>query len=130
MRFILFALFTATYLASCGDSTDRSVTESVTQLKFDIDPMPGVFAGEMARLQALLNLMLKSLSFTINGQPSSAEALLTDGLDELMALQAQIDSGEIATRLGQEKQAWVDFIQAAAAIDPSTARDVFDALVV
>jgi len=71
-------------------------------IKEKIDPMPGVFAGKLARAQAFLNLLLKSYSFSANGKKELAEILLKDGLAEIHQLKKEIDSGTIQNQIEKE----------------------------
>lgn len=89
----------------------------ILDVKADIDPMPGVFAGGLARAQAFYHTLYKALRFFREGDNENGEYLLTEGLKELQELTAAIDAGEIRARLDIELNQWKEFIQAADSAD-------------
>lgn len=93
-------------------------------VKERIDPMPGVFAGRLARAQAFFNLLYKSYSYFAEGKPQHGETLYQRGLVELGQLEAQIDAGEIKRRWDAEQREWKRFVQAADAAPTEAIRKV------
>lgn len=81
-------------------------------IKQKIDPMPGVFSGSMARLQALLNLSYRAMAFEYEGDSDMAETLLYEGIPELKKLKRDIDNGTIEKQLEEEEREWKDWIAA------------------
>ena len=95
-------------------------------VKEDIDPMPGIFAGPLARAQAFLHTLYKSLQLIENGDVESADLLLSSGWPELEELMEAIDAGEIRKRVEAEQQQWKEFVAAADAANPIETRRIFE----
>jgi hypothetical protein len=95
-------------------------------VKDDIDPMPGVFAGELARAQACFALMVKAMDFTAHGNDEAARFLIEEGIPELADLEARIDSGELERELRRERAGWQSFIKSVDAADPARLREVLN----
>ena len=93
-------------------------------VKDDIDPMPGVFAGELAQAQALFAVLMKTVEFSARGNRAAALYLLDEGVRELLDLEHRIDQGEVEKALRGEKDMWRDFVRAARRIDPEKLRDM------
>jgi hypothetical protein len=104
-------------------------TENPT-LKFDIDPMPGVFAGPLARIQSYLNLLHKAYGFCEKGNSANARVLLDWGFQELKTLQGEIARGEVDEGLKRERAQWEEFIEIVDAVDPVKAKALLDSFVV
>lgn len=96
-------------------------------VKEDIDPMPGVFAGELARAQAFFHLLYRAVRYFNAGKSDEAEELLR-GWKELNGLIDAIDSGEIARQLARERDEWHAFVRTADTIDPELTRRAFENL--
>ena len=99
-------------------------------IKEDIDPMPGVFAGPLARAQAFFHTLYKALQLTAEGDSESAETLLSAGWRELEALMEAIDAGEISRKVEEERAEWERFIHSADAADPERTKAVLEPFVV
>ncbi len=98
----------------------------ILDVKSDIDPMPGVFAGELARAQACFATLLKVLELTARGNRQGAAYLLEEGIPELVDLERRIDTGEVDEGLRKERSMWKLFIQRADAVDPEHLRKILD----
>ena len=81
-------------------------------VKDDIDPMPGVFASELARAQALLSLLYKAYRLATQGNTDACEELMTSGLAELRGLRKRIDDGAVREGMQTEHAVWRQFISA------------------
>lgn len=90
-------------------------------VKGDIDPMPGVFAGALARAQATLLLLSRAHEAGARGSGAMAAHLMGVALPELRALKRSIDRGEVADGLAREREGWREFIARADALDPAAA---------
>jgi len=90
---------------------------AILGVKDDIDPMPGVFAGELARLQAFLSILYKSYTYCAAGETPKGDLLFDRGLKELQALIREIDSGNIRSCWQNEQKDWEAFIQSVDACD-------------
>lgn len=104
--------------------------EDKNKLKREIDPMPGVFAGQMSILQAFLNLHYKAYWFSSQGKVPLAEQPLTQGMDELLNLVRQIDDGSIKDAFDQESELWREFIEHVDSLADDEVRGVLDSFVV
>jgi hypothetical protein len=93
-------------------------------VKERIDPMPGVFAGDLARAQAFFNLLYKSYCYFSEGKAQHGKTLYQRGLQELGELMDQIDSGKIKQRWDAEQEGWKEFVQAAGAAQPEKIKKV------
>lgn len=91
-------------------------------VKDDIDPMPGAFAGPLARAQATLLLLSRAHEAASRGAMAMAGHLMEVTLPELRALKRSIDRGEVAAGLARERDGWREFIARADALDPAVAR--------
>lgn len=99
-------------------------------VKEDIDPMPGVFAGELARAQAFFHILYKALQYVNNGDTKSAETLIGEGWEELENLMEAIDSGKIKRQYASEREEWKRFISAASSVRPEKMRSILEQFVV
>lgn len=88
-------------------------------VKSDIDPMPGVFAGELAQAQAAFATLLKAVEFASRGEEETGRYVVEEGVQELVDLEHRIDRGEVERELHRERQTWRDFIEAADSADPT-----------
>ncbi|MGC9311269.1 MAG: hypothetical protein ACP5IA_01155 [Sediminispirochaetaceae bacterium] len=95
-------------------------------VKSDIDPMPGVFAGELAQAQAAFATLLKSVEFASRGEEETGRYVVEEGVQELVDLEHRIDRGEVERELHRERQMWRDFIEAADSADPVTLKKIWD----
>lgn len=93
-----------------------------------IDPMPGVFAGRLARVQAFFNLLYKSYSYFATERPDDGQEIYARGLKELDELQAKIDSGKIRTQWDAEQKEWQAFIAAVDATPVDQIKQAFDSI--
>lgn len=87
-------------------------------VKPDLDPMPGVFAGELARAQAFFQLLHRAAVFFMEGKRESAMLLLEEGLETLAFFERFIDSGEAEKELTAEAALWKRFVERSGALDP------------
>lgn len=78
-------------------------------VKERIDPMPGVFAGPLARAQAAFALLYKSCEFAEKGNDEAAAYLLDEGAKELLELEDRIDDGTVDRLVDEEAQQWRNF---------------------
>ncbi len=101
----------------------------ILEVKEDIDPMPGIFAGDLARAQAFLNLTYRAYIFSKTGKEEEAKTLIFEGLNELEILQTKIDSGDVLKEWNTEKAQWLDFIKTADSIDAKGVRSILDGMV-
>lgn len=79
-------------------------------IKEDIDPMPGVFAGKLARAQSFFQLVHKALWFYTRGEKKEAKTLLIDGLTAIQAIGSRIESGEVGREWVREREQWRQFV--------------------
>jgi len=77
-----------------------------------VDPMPGVFAGPLARIQAFFAIVYKSYCCIADGAVEMGEQIYRRGLSELKQLTEEIDSGNIRTGWDKEQADWEAFIHA------------------
>ncbi len=82
------------------------------ELKGEVDPMPGVFAGPLARLQAFMSIVYQSFCCLAQGDSETGELILRRGLNELERLSADIDAGRIRSGWKREQADWEGFVQA------------------
>ena len=94
----------------------------VLGVKEEIDPMPGVFAGPLARSQALFHTLYNALAHLRNGNTETAEFLAGWGSTELRNLKQKIDSGSIRRRLEEEEKEWRLFIKKSRKLDENQTR--------
>jgi hypothetical protein len=87
-------------------------------VKDEIDPMPGVFAGPLARAQAAFSLLYKSCEFASKGNAEAAEFLLTEGAEELLELEERIDDGTVDRLADEEAEHWRRFVTAVEKVEP------------
>ncbi len=99
-------------------------------VKEDIDPMPGVFAGDLARAQAFFHILYKALHYLSKDDPESAALLLREGWSELQELMEAIDSGEIRRQFTEEKEEWKRFTAAASSVESEKIRSILEQFVV
>ena len=125
-RFIgdMFRLVLFGHLVECLPEINNS--KSPSTLKYDLDPMPGVFAGKLARLQAYLNILYRAYSFCEEGDEASGQALMTEGFEQILMLQKNIDSGSIKSDLVREKQQWEKLIQTIDALDSQKVKGLLE----
>ncbi len=99
-------------------------------VKEAIDPMPGVFAGGLARAQAFFHLLHHAVTALQKNLHEAAEELLTDGINRLRELKKFIDEGTVTEQFKKEQKQWRVFIERADASDPEKVRAVLEELVV
>jgi hypothetical protein len=102
----------------------------ILEIKYDIDPFPGIFAGGLARAQAFFTILYKSFEFCIRGEDENARFLLTTGLDELGELKDQIASGEMRELLKNEAAQWRKFVEIVERIDAAEAKELLSDMMV
>ncbi len=78
-----------------------------------LDPMPGVFAGVLARAQAFFQLLHRSVVFFHEGKGENALLLLNEGMETLSFFERLIDSGEAEKEIASEAELWKAFIEKA-----------------
>ncbi|MFO7849087.1 MAG: hypothetical protein R6V67_03920 [Spirochaetia bacterium] len=93
-------------------------------VKEQIDPMPGIFAGPLARAQAVFSLLYKSCEFASQGDEESAEYLLTRGAVELLELEDKIDDGTVSRLVDEEAQQWRLFVEAVEKVEDKRIQSV------
>jgi hypothetical protein len=93
-------------------------------VKSKIDPMPGVFAGDLARIQAFFSILYKSYGYLASGEVDKGNLLFTQGLDELQELIKAIGSGEIKRKWEAEQEDFNQFIRSVAACSPDALKRV------
>lgn len=81
-------------------------------LKDQVDPMPGVFAGPLARIQAFLSIVYKSYDCLAAGDQATGELIFRRGLSELKHLTGEIDDGRIRSGWETEQADWEGFVKA------------------
>ena len=81
-------------------------------LKSRVDPMPGVFAGPLARIQAFFSIVYKSYGYFAQGDAAMGEQIYQRGLTELKQLTGESDAGKIGSGWQKEQADWEDFIHA------------------
>jgi hypothetical protein len=89
-----------------------------------IDPMPGVFAGPLARAQAALSLLYKSCEFAAEGNVEAARYLLGEGAQELVELEDRIDDGTVDRLVDEEAGEWRRFIEELEKVDAGAVQRV------
>jgi len=90
-----------------------------------IDPMPGVFAGELARIQAFFSILYKSYSYCAKGETYTGDLLFERGLKELQGLIDDVESGRIRQQWEIEQN---DFETLIDAIDTCNRNELFSAV--
>jgi hypothetical protein len=83
---------------------------TIINVKNEIDPFPGLFAGELSYFQYFFNLMYQTLCFSSKNNEEISSYLLETGLPELEKLIAEIESGKIKNKLEEEQQMWNNFV--------------------
>lgn len=81
-------------------------------VKTRVDPMPGVFAGPLAGIQAFFSIVYKSYCCFAQGNPAMGERIYQRGLAELKQLTAEINAGKIRSGWKKEQADWEDFVRA------------------
>jgi hypothetical protein len=76
-----------------------------------LDPMPGVFAGVLARAQAFFQLLHRAVVFFHEGKGENALLLLNEGMETLCFFEGLIDSGEAEKEIVREAGLWKEFIE-------------------
>ncbi len=87
-------------------------------VKEKIDPMPGIFAGSLARAQAVFSLLYKSCEFASRGNAEAAGFLLAEGAAELLELEERIDDGSVGRLVDEEAEHWRRFVSAVEKVEP------------
>jgi len=105
----------------------KEITE-ILDIKEKIDPMPGVFAGGFARLQAFCSILYKSFIYCEKGDPEKGEMVYARGLTELQALIREIDSGKIKKDWDTEQKDWERFVEAVEACGKDLLADAVKAI--
>ena len=99
-------------------------------VKEEIDPMPGVFAGRLARAQAFFHLMHRAIGFLSKEKEGEAEELVFDGRKVLRELEELIDDGTVDRELEDEQEEWERFVRLADSAGPAKAKAVLDSLAI
>ncbi len=103
-----------------GDMFRLVIFKEITKLlgiKDKIDPMPGIFAGSFARMQAFCSIIYKSFIFCTKGETEKGELVYNRGLAELQTLIHEIDSGKIRKDWETEQRDWERFVEAVDTIE-------------
>lgn len=82
-----------------------------------LDPMPGVFAGPMARVQAFFSMLYKSYEYFADDQPDKGQWLFRSGFSEIDGLIKYIDQGLIRKAWQDEQLDWKEFVNRVARCD-------------
>ncbi|MBI9102924.1 MAG: hypothetical protein JEY99_10945 [Spirochaetales bacterium] len=91
-----------------------------------IDPMPGVFAGPLARAQAVFNMLYRVSHYQNEGKTEVAGEILRRGIVELRELKKDIDSGCVRTELAKEYRNWLHFIKETEELEEAKVRSVLE----
>ncbi len=94
-------------------------------VKRQVDPMPGVFAGSLARIQAFCSIVYKSYAYLAEGKVEMGELIYKRGLAELQQLSAEIDAGKIRSGWQSEQTDWEGFVHA---VDSASRSQLSDAV--
>ncbi|MFW5710603.1 MAG: hypothetical protein ACOCZA_01530 [Spirochaetota bacterium] len=97
-------------------------------VKYQIDPMPGVFAGELARAQAAFATLLKACEFMVHKNQTAARYILEQGVDELLDLEDRIDRGEVEAAFRRERAGWDLFVKLVDRTPPDRLKKIFNLL--
>lgn len=97
-------------------------------VKEQIDPMPGVFAGELARAQAVFASLLKACEFTVQNNEAAAAYIVDQGVAELLDLEDRIDRGEVDAEFRRERAQWSLFVKQVEAADGNRLKKIFNLL--
>lgn len=97
-------------------------------VKYQIDPMPGVFAGELARAQAAFATLLKACEFVVHHNETAARYIVEEGIDELLDLEDRIDRGEVEAAFRKERAGWDLFVKHVDRIAPDRLKKIFNLL--
>jgi len=95
-------------------------------VKKDIDPMPGVFAGELAPAQAVFATLLKAVEFNGRNNVSAAKYLLKEGTAELLDLEHRIERKEVDREVRREREMWRYFIERSEKVRIERIREICD----
>ena len=95
-------------------------------IKKYIDPMPGVFCGELARAQAVFHLLYRTWHYYMDGKDDTAREILQRGLVEHPRLKKDIDSGETAKELHREFKDWEKFIRKTGKLEDEKVREILE----
>ncbi|MDZ7792874.1 MAG: hypothetical protein U5P10_04045 [Spirochaetia bacterium] len=98
------------------------------EVKEQIDPMPGVFAGELARAQAVFASLLKACEFAVHKNEPAAGYIIEQGLAELLDLEDRIDRGEVDAGFRRERAQWSLFVKHVEAADGNRLKKIFNLL--
>ncbi len=99
-------------------------------VKGEIDPMPGAFAGPLARCQAFFHMVLTAFTSFCEGKTEEGRTILLEGLKELGELKKEIDSGKIKRRWDREQQEWEAFGAALSSIDQNKIKEIIQTMLV
>jgi hypothetical protein len=94
-------------------------------VKDELDPMPGIFAGPLARAQACFALLLGACGFRQRGEDGAARYLLSEGAERLAELERQIDDGTVDREFEQERDGWRAFVEQASRVPPQRVAEIF-----
>ncbi len=98
------------------------------EVKYRIDPMPGVFAGELARAQATFATLLKACEFVVHKNQAAARFIIEEGIDELLDLEDRIDRGEVEAAFRRERAGWDLFVKHVDRTPPDRLKKIFNLL--
>lgn len=87
-------------------------------VKGKINPMPGVFAGDLARVQAFFSILYKSYAYCHRGDIEKGDLLFRRGIDELAHLMQTIDSGKIKQQWDKEQTDFQNLVIAIESCSP------------
>lgn len=99
-------------------------------VKKDIDPFPGLFAGEMSYFQYFFNLMYQAFCFSVSGKDEISAYLIEQGLPELEDLIEHIESGSIRKLMEDEEKQWKDFVTTVDSLDEKKVKEVIDSIMI
>lgn len=101
---------------------------AMLEVKRQIDPMPGVFAGELARAQAACATLLKACEFVVHKNEPAARYLVEEGINELLDLEDRIDRGEVDAEFRRERAEWDLFVKHVDRTPPDRLKKIFNLL--
>lgn len=101
---------------------------AMLEVKQHIDPMPGVFAGELARAQAAFATLLKACEFVVRKNEPAARYILEEGIAELLDLEDRIDRGAVDAEFRRERAEWDLFVKHVDRTQPDRLKKIFNHL--
>ena len=91
-------------------------------------PFPANFASPLSTEQAFYLWLFLIFQASAEGDETSAEEYLSEGLSQLFPLLNEIDAGKVTELFEEERKAWKDFISAVDGMDKSSATKWLESL--